>query len=127
MLPDINIPELPLNEYHRFMTTVGALVTILSLFIDTTFLPGRVVFEMGAATFVFGLIGWLLEIFLGEYSMALNMKWKEVISKSGPRQSPYDLMDSDQVWIAIGSAVARFLVIVGWVYVEWKLFSGTTL
>ena len=105
------------------MTSVGALVAVLSLFIDTTFIPSRTVFEMASVTFIAGILGWLFEIFLGEYASALNAKWREVVVRREPGQSPYDLMNANQLRMTIGATFARLIVFIGWVYVEWRLFT----
>lgn len=60
------IPDLPFNKLHRFIASLGALLVLLSLFVETAYLTNELVFELGFAALSIGLASWLVEMSLTE-------------------------------------------------------------
>ncbi|WP_435159837.1 hypothetical protein [Haladaptatus sp. DFWS20] len=59
---------------------------------------------------------------MSEYAAALNMKWREVVSKTKPGESRYDNMNHDQLRMTIGAMIARVAVFAAWLYIEWRVY-----
>lgn len=122
---DLNLPDLPLKQYHRFLTTIGAIVAVLSLFVDTTFLPSRAVFEMGATAFGFGLAGWILENFWSEFSHAKNMDWMRVVQEGDWNETPYENLRYSMVTLSLVVSLSRILLIAGFFWIEAQIYFAT--
>jgi hypothetical protein len=123
MLPDW-IPDLPFDQYYKFIASIGTIILIPSLVIETTFLDNQVVFEMGAVALGYGFIGWFLEKFVMDYEAAINMKWRHAVSKASKvRESPYDIMDVNQIGMAWIIGIVRLLFFIVFISVELGIYA----
>lgn len=122
MLPEL--PDLPFDKYHRFIVSLGALVALLSLFLDTTFVSNRTAFEMGAVAVGFGLLGWVIELFWSAYSRQKNIEWQHVIRQTPHGESPYENMSGGRMGMVYVVVLSRLLVVGGLVAAEaWIYLS----
>jgi hypothetical protein len=118
------LPDLPFDKYYKYLASIGTAVLLLSLFVQTTFLDNRVVFEMGGVAVIFGVLGWLVEKFWMDYEANVNMEWQHAVRASaGTKKSPYDFVDVNRLripWVLLGSRLLLLLAFVGieiWIYV----------
>lgn len=106
--------DLPFDKYHQFIASLGAVAILAALFLDSTFIGNRVIFEMGAGAVFFGLIAWVFESLLVEYTATKSL--------SDPNYAA-NAHTSAMGVVRIATAV-RILIIIVWLAVETLLYTG---
>lgn len=118
----ISVPSLPFGKWYTFIASFGSVVAGLSLFLETTFLPNRLVFEMGGVAVVFGIIGWVVEMILSDWSKHKNVQWQHVIRQTPTGESPYDYMPGNPGNTVIVAFALRIMILMGFILVETGLY-----
>lgn len=122
------LPDIPFDKYYKYLASIGTAVLLLTLFIETTFLDNRIVFEMSGVALIFGVLGWLVEKFWIDYEANVNMEWQHAVKASaGTNKSPYDIVDVNRLripWIILGS---RLLLLLIFAAIEISIYFDKTV
>lgn len=118
------IPDLPFNEYHRFIASSGVVFMIIPLIVDPEFIPQRTVFEMGAVAVFFGIVGWLVEYYWVEHSDHVNFDYQVARAKAiAGDKSELDEMIANDPISELRVSASRAVIMVCFVAVEVWLYA----
>ena len=119
-----SLPDLPFKHYYQYLASFGAIVIIISLLLQPTFMSSKKLFEMGSIAIIFGIFGWLLEMFWHNLADNINMEWKHATYKAGPQQSPYEIFDVDRLKLTAFVSLSRMIMFGIFVFSEFMVYSS---
>ncbi|WP_143920357.1 hypothetical protein [Halorhabdus utahensis] len=70
----MDLPDLPYDNIHKFLSTIGFILILAALFVEPVYLDSPEILSVGAVAMILGLLGWGIELLKLPYVKELNQK-----------------------------------------------------